>query len=258
VHHDSHHIHYFAALHLLRTFCRRAPRLIVILPCFLPITLSPTSAKQTLLGPGQSVALSLSRYETFPASEPSWWQAGLRMGRISLRGRRSDRSRSASTIKTAYIRYPSLRYNQLRRLRTCTYLLRKALALSSSLAVRRVTRLQQVPIVTCCASKRHRCLTPSIIPSSHPIQFALTLNIITTSSPHHITPLPRILVRVPIYSGTVQYTHKDPPKNPDPTDRPMHLTCIIEKCIIQSLHPIHPYKHSCRPYMYVRTSPASL
>ena len=61
----------------LRTFCRRTPRLIVILPCFLPITLSPTSAKQTLPRPGQTdsfVSLPLSRYETFPASEPSWWQ----------------------------------------------------------------------------------------------------------------------------------------------------------------------------------------
>jgi hypothetical protein len=124
---------------------------------------NPTRARAVC----HSLSLSLSRYEMFPASEPSWWQAGLRMGRISLHGRRSDRSRSACTIKTAYIRYPPLRDNQLRRLRTCTYLLRKALALSSSLAVRRVTRLQQVPIVTCCASKRHRCLIPSII-TSHP------------------------------------------------------------------------------------------
>jgi hypothetical protein len=63
-----HHIHYFAALHLPSDFCRRAPRLIVILPCFLQITLSSTEAKQTLPGPANSF-LSRSRYETFPASE---------------------------------------------------------------------------------------------------------------------------------------------------------------------------------------------
>ena len=48
-----------------------APRLIVILPCFLPITLSPTSAKQTYKpyqGQG-TISLSRSRYETFPVSE---------------------------------------------------------------------------------------------------------------------------------------------------------------------------------------------
>jgi hypothetical protein len=171
------------------------------------------------------------------------------MGRISLHGRRSDRSRSASTIKTAYIRYPPLRDNQLRRLRTCTYLLRKALALSSSLAVRRVTRLQQVPIVTCCASKRHRCLIPSIIPS-HPVHSHPQHHHNIIASSHHATP-----THTYMYSSTVQYTHtRILPKNSDPTDRPMHLTCSIEKYIIHPYIPsIHPYKHSCKA-VHVRTS----
>jgi hypothetical protein len=43
----------------------------------------------------------------------------------------------------------------------------------------RLLRLQQVLIVTCCATKRHH----SFLPSIHPIQFLL--NIITTSRHSH-------------------------------------------------------------------------
>jgi hypothetical protein len=59
-------------------------------------------------------------------------------------------------------------------------------------------------------------------------------------------------------------------QNPDPTDRPMHLTCSIEKYTHHpystSLHPsthcasiYHPSVHSTQaPMQAVRTSPASL
>jgi hypothetical protein len=146
--------------------------------------------------------------------------------------------------------HASLRYNQLRRLRTCTYLLRKALALSSSLAVRRVTRLQQVLLVTCCASKRHRCLILSIIPSSHPIPSSSLSP--STSSHHHITPLPRILVCVyctVLYMGTrtrILPRILIPPI--DPCTSPASLRSTSYNPYIPS---IHTSTHASRTCMYV-------
>lgn len=155
-------------------------------------------------------------------------------------------------------RYPSLRYNQ-----DAVYVHVPIFyaRLTTPSGTAQLTRLQQVPIVTCCAPKRHRCLIPSL-PSNQPIQFSLTLNIINTSSHHHITPLPRI--------HTCSMYTKGSSQNPDPTDRPMHLTCSIEKYTHHpystSLHPsthcasiYHPSVHSTQaPMQAVRTSPASL
>ena len=147
-------------------------------------------------------------------------------------------------------RYPSLRYNQ-----DAVYVHVPIFyaRLTTPSGTAQLTRLQQVPIVTCCAPKRHRCLIPSL-PSNQPIQFSLTLNIINTSSHHHITPLPRI--------HTCSMYTKGSSQNPDPTDRPMHLTCSIEKYTHHpystSLHPsthpsiIHPsipHKHLCKLYV---------
>jgi hypothetical protein len=72
--------------------------------------------------------------------------------------------------------------------------------------------------VTCRATKPHLPSVPSHLTSN-----MFLLNIITTSS-HHATP-----------THTCICAQQGSFRNPDPTDRPMHLTCSIEKYI-----PSHP------------------